>query len=474
MPIAIFRSGDLYFIRFSINRRPRRAAFVIGNFTAFMKPIELEFCGSDYCAYVSLPPGDYYYRYLVDGEVVLDDGPTENGFNVLRLSGFVKRIPENRRRLFRAIYGIFVDRFGCKREGGPRDRLGGDLLFIKDKLSYIKSMGFDAVYLTPIFKAMSYHRYDVIDYLNVDDDLGGNKAFRELLRRAHELGIKIILDLPIHHTGSDHPAFKSALSGDQEYSRWYYIYNGDYEKFMDVRRMPKLNMKFAGEWVKGVVLHWALMGVDAFRIDVGAGIPPWFLWDLRNFINKPLIAEVWGDPFLWRNAVDGVMNYQVWEPLIKFLRGEIDAEDFVQVLKRQLNVLPKHFLVNSWLFMDTHDTPRAVTMLNNDIEKLKAALVFVYTWVGTPMLYYGDEVMLEGGPDPDNRRCMDWKRVNGPNTLHEFIRRLSELTLTPRHVIANSSDLTYYDDKFEVRLSNEPRRYNGGILSGDYFVIKSR
>ncbi len=371
--------------------------------------------------------------------------------------------------------GIFVDRFGCRREGGPRDRLGGDLTFIRDRLGYIRSMGFDTIYLTPIFRAASYHRYDVIDYFNVDDDLGGNKAFKELLRSAHNLGIKLILDLPIHHTGSEHPAFKAALNGDPEYSRWYYIYDGDYEKFMDVKRMPKLNMKFAGEWVKGIVLHWALMGVDAFRIDVGAGIPPWFLWDLRNFINKPLIAEVWGgDPFLWRNAVDGVMNYQVWEPLIKFLHGEVSAEDFAQVLKRQLNVLPKHFLINSWLFVDTHDTPRAITMLDGDIEKFKAALVFIYTWIGTPMLYYGDEIMLEGGPDPDNRRCMDWKRVNDSNTLHEFIRRLSELTLTPRYVTANSSELIYYDNRFEIRLSNELRKYSGGILSGDYFIIKSR
>ncbi len=474
MPITVFRVDDLYFVRFSVSGRPRRAAFVVGSFTAFMKPIELEFCGSDYCAYVSLPPGKYYYRYLIDGKVVLDDGPVENGFNVLELGGVVRRIRGVRRRLFRAIYGIFVDRFGCKREGGPRDRLGGDLFFIRDRLSYIRSMGFDAIYLTPIFRAMSYHRYDVIDYFNVDDDLGSNKAFKKLLRSAHDLGIKIILDLPIHHTGSEHPAFKAALNGDPEFSHWYYIYDGDYEKFMDVRRMPKLNMKFAGEWIKGVALHWALLGVDAFRIDVGAGIPPWFLWDLRNFVNKPLIAEIWGDPFLWRNAVDGVMNYQVWEPLIRFLRNEVNAEEFVQVLRKQLKTLPRHFLMNSWLFIDTHDTSRAITLLDNDVEKLKAALVFMYTWVGTPMLYYGDEIMLEGGPDPDNRRCMDWRRVNGSNTLHEFIRILSRLTLTLRYITVNSSELIYYGNELEVRLSNEPRMYKGGILNGDYFIIKVR
>ncbi|WP_243680634.1 alpha-amylase family glycosyl hydrolase [Vulcanisaeta souniana] len=94
------------------------------------------------------------------------------------------------------------------------------------------------------------------------------------------------------------------------------------------------------------------------------------------------------------------MNYQAWEPLTKFLRGEISADEFAQVLSRQLKLLPRNFLVNSWLFIDTHDTPRAITMFNGDTERFKAALVFIYTWVGTPMFYYGDEVMLEGGPDP--------------------------------------------------------------------------
>ncbi|MFB6470725.1 MAG: alpha-amylase family glycosyl hydrolase [Vulcanisaeta sp. AZ3] len=471
MPINIYGNDGLYFIRFSVNIKPRRAAFVVGNFTAFMKPIELTYCGDDYCAYISLPPGKYLYRYLVDGKVILDEGPVENSFNVLKLEGPLRKVASepSRRRLFRAIYGIFVDRFDCKRSGDSRDRLGGDLEGIRRRLSYIKSMGFDAIYLTPIFRAMSYHRYDVIDYLNVDDDLGGNNAFKRLLREAHEVGIRIILDMPIHHTGSEHPAFKGALGGDPEYSRWYYIYDGDYEKFMDVKKMPKLNVKFASEWIKGIMLHWSLEGVDAFRIDVGAGIPPWFLWELRQFLNKPLIAEVWGDPFIYRNAVDGVMNYQVWEPLIKFLSGNMTGEEFLQVLRRQLIILPRQFLTNSWLFMDTHDTPRAITLFNNDIEKVKAALTFTYTWIGTPMLYYGDEIGLEGGPDPDNRRCMDWSKRDG---LHDFIRRLTNIRIKPKHVKANANEIIYYDEKFKVRISNEPRKYEGS-LTGAYFAIIS-
>jgi len=472
MPITVYRSGGLYFVRFSLRVKPRRVAFVIGNFTAFMKSIELEFCGDDYCAYVALPPGRYLYRYLVDGEVVLDDGPVENGYNVLLLRGSLRRarLGITRRRLFRAVYGIFVDRFECKRVGGPRDRLGGDLESIRRRLGYIRSMGFDAIYLTPIFKAMSYHRYDVLDYLSVDDDLGGNRAFKKLIRDAHAIGVRVILDMPIHHTGSEHPAFKRALDSDPEYSRWFYIYGDDYEKFMNVRRMPKLNVKFAGEWVKGIMLHWSLMGVDAFRIDVGAGIPPWYLWDVRQFVNKPFIAEVWGDPFLWRNAVDGVMNYQVWEPLIKFLSGNLSAEDFAQILKRQLALLPRPFLLNSWLFIDTHDTPRAITVLG-DAEKVKAALAFIYTWVGTPMLYYGDEVYLEGGPDPDNRRCMDWERRDG---LHEILKALIRLEIRPKYLIAHGNEVIYYDENYEVRISNESKNYRDGILVGEYFAIRSR
>ncbi|MFP3161300.1 MAG: alpha-amylase family glycosyl hydrolase, partial [Vulcanisaeta sp.] len=141
-----------------------------------------------------------------------------------------------------------------------------------------------------------------------------------------------------------------------------------------------------------------------------------------------------------------------------------------QILKRQLALLPRPFLLNSWLFIDTHDTPRAITVLG-DAEKVKAALAFIYTWVGTPMLYYGDEVYLEGGPDPDNRRCMDWERRDG---LHEILKALIRLEIRPKYLIAHGNEVIYYDENYEVRISNEPKNYRDGILVGEYFAIRSR
>ncbi|MBP1449757.1 MAG: alpha-amylase, partial [Thermoproteus sp.] len=321
-------------------------------------------------------------------------------------------------------------------------------------LGYIRGLGFDAVYLTPIFKAMSYHRYDVVDYEAVDEDLGGAEAFKRLMEEAGRLGVRVILDLPIHHTGSSHPAFQRALGGDPEYARLYYIGGNGYETFESVKRMPKLRYPEALEWVKGLAARWSLEGVYDFRVDVGAGIAPAHLWELREFLGRPLIAEIWGDPYLWRNAVDGAMNYQVWGRLVEFLRGEADGEELAEVLRRQLALLPKSFLGSSWLFLGTHDTPRAATLLG-DRGLVEAGLAFIYTWLGTPMVYYGDEVGMEGGGDPDNRRCMDWSRDDGG--LRDLIRRLSALRpRAPKSIKAGRHHVEYSDGAMKVSIANKP------------------
>ncbi len=452
MPVFVQKKDrEAYVVTFTLNKRFIRSAYLLGNFNAFQKSIELEYCSKDsICTTMALPPGRYNYYYEIDGEKYTESG---KDFDSLFLKGdLVPKLPfKAAKRHFSSIYQIFVDRFLCVRKEG--DRLGSNLYEISEKLRYVRSLGFDAVYLTPIFRSDTYHRYDVRDYFNVDDDLGGNTAFKHFLKVAHELGLKVILDIPLHHTSDKFWAFN-----DRRFSNWYYIKGGDYDKFDSVKSMPKINYRYALEYFKRVLLFWQNFGVDAFRIDVASGINPMYLWEMKKLLNIPMIGEVWGMPYLWRDSVDGVMNYEVYEELVKFLKGE--ESNLCQVLRSQLALYSYDFLWNSWLFLGTHDTARIFTLLN-DIEKVKAGLVFIYTWVGTPMVYYGDEIAMKGGNDPDNRRCMEWGKRS---ELQEFIRRLRGIGQIS-FLKCGKNTISYGNERIKVEISNKP------IFDGKYYRL---
>ncbi len=406
MPAYVTRRHDgNYLVKFTTSRTFRRSAYVIGDFTAEGRgALELQWCGASYCANTVLPPGKYTYWYEADGRTFSDPG-ARKGKNSLFLPAFGPR--PSPPRPYRSIYQIFVDRFVCKAEGRSTEKQGADLIAMASKLNRVTELGFDAIYLTPVFASPSYHRYDCTDFFSVDDYLGGNKAFKVFLNSAHSLGLSVILDMPIHHTSSLARPFVLA-SKDQRYRSWYYITSDGYDKFDDVKSMPKLNYKGAKEWIKGVFKFWSVFGVDAFRIDVASGIPPAALWELREYVGKPIIAEVWEEPFMWKDAVDGIMNYQLWDALMKFLKGEADGRHLAYVMNRQKDLFSKEFIRKSWLFLGTHDTSRCITSLGN-LKKVEGALRFIYAWPSTPMLYYGDEIPMEGKEDPDNRKCMDWQ-----------------------------------------------------------------
>ena len=400
MPVSIWERGDgYYFVRFSRPESFRRSAYVIGDFNAHSRgSVELKWCGREICANVALPPGSYRYHYEIDGKQLLDPDPQGNENALV--------IPESeamgRKRSASSIYQIFVDRFLCVRQSG--ERRGADLRTMAGKLDRVKAMRFGAVYLTPIFPSPSYHRYDATDFFNVDNYLGGNAGFSFFLSKAHGLGLKVILDMPIHHTSSRSPYFLEALR-DGKFRQWYYMDENGYDTFANAKSMPKLNYDGAVEWIKDVFRHWSTFGVDAFRVGVASGIPPCRLWELRNYVAKPIIAEIWEKPYMWLNAVDGIMNYQLWDVVMKFFQGQVSARDLEEVILEQRKFFPRPFALNSWNFLGTHDTPRAFTLLK---DKMRAALALIYILPVTPLLYYGDEVPMEGNADPDNRRCMDW------------------------------------------------------------------
>ncbi|MFQ1020754.1 alpha-amylase family glycosyl hydrolase [Tardisphaera saccharovorans] len=428
MPVSIWERGDgYYFVRFSRPESFRRSAYVIGDFNAHSRgSVELKWCGQEICANIALPPGRYSYHYEIDGKQLLDPDPQGSENALVIPQSRAKR----RKRDFTSIYQIFVDRFLCvtqeerqvrDQEGDQgRERKGADLRAMADKLDHVKALGFGAVYLTPIFLSPSYHRYDVMDFFNVDDYLGGNAAFSLFLSKAHSLGLEVILDMPVHHTSSRSPYFLEALRGSK-FREWYYMDEVGYDTFANAKSMPKLNYNGAGEWMKDVFRHWSTFGVDGFRIDVASGIPPCRLWELKNYVAKPIIAEVWEKPYMWFNAVDGVMNYQLWDAIMKFFQGQTSARDLREVILEQRRLFPRPFALHSWNFLGTHDTPRAFTLLK---DKMRAALVLIYFLPGTPLLYYGDEIPMEGNADPDNRRCMDWSAAPA---LSDLVTKLNAL-----------------------------------------------
>ena len=460
MPVAYRKRGDgLYYVRFWRKENHSRSAYVIGSFNAHSRgSVELRWTGRGFAANLVLPPGTYEYYYEIDGEKLLDPrAKADHNVLFLRpystLNGHYPRLKSGPSRVarFKAIYEIFVDRFVCKEDApsGTRDKKGAGLREMARRLGYIREMGFDAVYLTPVFPSPSYHRYDALDFFSIDRDLGGLEAYRDFLRRAHSLRLSVIMDMPIHHTSSLASPFEMAKS-DPRYRSWYYMDNGGYDTFAQVRGMPKLNYTGAIEWIKDAFRYWSLIGVDAFRVDVASGIPPWALWELKRYVGKPIIGEVWEEPFQWREAVNGIMNYQLWDQLTKFLRGEASGDELAEVMKRQTSLFPMDFLANSWLFLGTHDTARAFTALGSE-KKVKAGLTFLYTWIGTPMNYYGDESLTQGGSDPDNRKCMDWQ---AQPSLKAFFSEWNSRprSSAPKRVQGLKDQLDFVTDAYRVTL----------------------
>ena len=357
----------------------------------------------------------------------------------------------------------------------PRKRgyLGGDLRGIIEKIDYLRDLGIEAIYLTPIFKSPSYHRYDVVDYLSIDPYLGTISDFLDLVREARERDIRIILDVVPNHVSPCSDFFKKAIelgSGSDywEMFRFYvkdlgsvdqdilealkeYIYKNSCRKIPEKLQVEKLfferfyktpamarwdhdNTKVTNLF-REILRKWIDRGVDGFRIDVGHGLPDEFLekmyLETKTYggLSKVFIIELTGDSTHYPLGVisDSAMNYRLyWDTLDFFVYRNIDAYDFVAKLYEQYFYHPYHVIVSMYNFASTHDTPRIIT-LARDIETVKNIYAFIFIAPGSPAIYYGDEIGLEGGSDPDNRRYMIWDENKWNKDLRNYIKKLIEL-----------------------------------------------
>ncbi len=321
------------------------------------------------------------------------------------------------------------------------DFAGGNLRGIMEKLDYIAGLGVKVIYLNPIVKAWSNHRYDAADYMQVDPMLGTVEDFTALCEAAHEKGLRVILDGVFSHTGSHSVYFDAtgefgggAVSAGpaSKYYKWYDFqeFPRKYTAWWGVEVMPCVNeldpdyMEYIlGE--DGVVATWLRRGADGFRLDVADEIPDEFLAALRARVkavdpNDVVIGEVWEDAsnkisysvrrrYFTGAELDGVINYPFRTAILNFASGRDDGASLAKTVRQIAEHYPAAALDCTMAVLGTHDTERVGTLLPGRTARRTAAFL-QFALPGSPVIYYGDEAGLTGGKDPMNRLPYPWGR----------------------------------------------------------------
>lgn len=360
------------------------------------------------------------------------------------------------------VYQIMTDRFangnpandppGTRPWGQRPSRssfFGGDLAGIRQKLDYLQDLGVDTLYLTPIFTAPSTHKYDASDYFSIDPALGTLSEFQQLLSDLHRRGMRLMLDGVFNHCGDRHPAFEAAVRQGPGSPTWnWYFFKG-----YPVRRRPSPNYRHAGiyylpKWnlsnvevrahLQKAIRFWTELGIDGWRLDV-----PWYVeehafWqemrELVRSINPEayLVGEHWGDaaPWLQGDQFDGATDYRLRDAILGFVTpgsGKLTGQETGERLSFLAQAYNRPHRLAMWNLLGSHDTPRVATQLRGSLPRLALAFTMAFTFPGVPQLYYGDELALRGGNDPDCRRCFPWDRVASGHPVRTLIQQLIRL-----------------------------------------------
>ena len=372
----------------------------------------------------------------------------------------------------KVVYQIFPSRYAASKPVDKKlwykapitltDNLHGDLRGIIDHLDYIRELGIDVIYMTPIFKSDSSHKYDTIDYYQIDPSFGTTEDLRELVQKAHQYGMKVVLDAVFNHTGREFFAFKDILENKEKskYLDWYFIDKfpldnehgqaPNFKCFGYYGGMPKLNLKNpeVEKYVTDVACYWLKeCDIDGWRMDVGDEISHYFWKHFRRAVKAVkkdalIIGEIWhyaGD-FLEGDEWDTVMNYPFYLNLIDLLADEkIGVSRFIQNFGYMKGRLNKKCYPLMWNLIDSHDTARFVHLCNNK-QKQHLAAAFQLLLPGMPMIYYGDELAMPGANGSDCRRGMYWDEEYRDNEMLEWYKRL--IQVRRKHACIVEGELT--------------------------------
>lgn len=327
----------------------------------------------------------------------------------------------------------------------PKSYFGGDLRGITEHLEHLERLGCNVLYLTPVFCSPTNHKYETTDYCHVDPAFGGDEALLALTEKAHSMGIRVMLDGVFNHCSVDHPFFQDAQKRgkDSPYYNWFlWLEDGSYETFGSVKTMPKLNTgeRAVIDYFCGIARDWMeRCGIDGWRLDVSDEISHKFLRAFREAVLEQrsdaiIIGEDWhrATHYLNGDQYDGIMNYGLTKALLDLLAfGTLDAAGFRDRLVRLYHCYSLAANEKMLNLLGSHDTHRFLTRVSGEKQKLRTALALMFFYPGIPCVYYGDEIGLSGGYDPDCRRCFDWNEENWDQETFRLIARLSRYKKEP-------------------------------------------
>ncbi|MBI1800673.1 MAG: glycoside hydrolase family 13 protein [Chloroflexi bacterium] len=373
-------------------------------------------------------------------------------------------------------YQVFPDRFAISERVAKPGNLepwdapptshgfkGGDLLGVLEHLDYLQDLGATAVYFTPVFQSTANHRYHTHDYYHVDPILGGNAALRALLDEAHRRGMRVVLDGVFNHASRGFFQFNHILENGKQspYLDWFtvrswplFAYEPEnappgYAAWWELKALPKFNTATPAvhQFILDVARYWIDFGVDGWRLDVPGEIDDDEFWrEFRRIVKSAnpeayIVGEVWkpAERWLQGDQFDAVMNYQFTRACIEFFIGRDadpsfiptgygptqagDATQFARSIETLLNRYPAPATAAMLNLLDSHDMPRFLTIARGDDSALRLATLFQTTYPGAPSIFYGDEIGITGGHDPDTRKGMIWERSRWNTDLLDYFKR---------------------------------------------------
>lgn len=383
-----------------------------------------------------------------------------------------------------------------------QDFFGGDLQGVIDHLDHLVDLGVNGIYFCPIFKAQSNHKYDTIDYFEIDPNFGDKELFKKLVDECHQRGIKVMLDAVFNHMGDNSPQWQDVLKNGEKskYADWFHIKQfpvsyqtgRDFEDATDITydvfattpHMPKLNTANpeTKKYLLDVAKYWIEeFNIDAWRLDVANEVDHEFWKDFRRVCDeaKPdfyLLGEIWHSSQNWLNGDEfsAVMNYAYTDSIKDcFIKKDLSLSQLISNINNQLMLYRKQTNQVQFNVLDSHDTARILTVAENDKDLEKQVLAFTYMQPGVPCIYYGDEYGLTGGDDPGCRKCMVWDNAQQDSSLYDYFKKLVNFRKEQVDNLS-SGTMDWNQDLIEKGILSLSRELDGQTITGVFNLSENK